>query len=546
MRIGIKSLQDFMSFLIRRRWWVLVPFIALSCLVAILTKQLPKVYVSESMVIVKPRDVPENFVMDLNSTSGQMRLKSIQQLVLSRTNIISLLNQFEAEMPELRILSRDEAVDRLRKQINVTFKVEPDARGVPTVIAFMITCQDKDPELAKEIVEALTNLFVQRDLEERAAKVEGTTTFLSNQLEQKDTALVQSDTNLLSLKSQHLMELPERLEWNARDLDRLYADKRANDDALARLASARLNGEQLMAAVPEYLEAPPKPTEAQAAKEKNPYVDIYLRAKTVYQEARAGRAENHPDVARAKAQLDRARSQVPEDLLEDLDNPKPAEKPGEVASQKYKNPAYTSFENEMRNLRTEWDIKIKERKNIEDAIGLVSKRVANTPKIELTMTPMIRDNADLRKQRDELHNDLTKAKLSESLETRAQGSAFIVQDRANVPGEADKPNKWAVLGMGCLASLALAIAFAFVVDLARQRVWTQSEIESLWGVPVMVDIPAIVSDSDQVALRKKKLAFATFFLAGFAVYSVFLYGVYLKQHYILQQLDPVLQTLVYR
>ena len=65
-------------------------------------------------------------------------------------------------------------------------------------------------------------------------------------------------------------------------------------------------------------------------------------------------------------------------------------------------------------------------------------------------------------------------------------------------------------------------------------------------MPVMVDIPAIVTDSDQIALRKKRLAFATFFLAGFAVYSVFLYGVYLKQNYILQQLDPVLQTLVYR
>jgi hypothetical protein len=62
----------------------------------------------------------------------------------------------------------------------------------------------------------------------------------------------------------------------------------------------------------------------------------------------------------------------------------------------------------------------------------------------------------------------------------------------------------------------------------------------------MVDIPAIVSDSDQVALRRKKLAFATFFLAGFAVYGVFLYGVSLNQHFILQQLDPVLQTLVYR
>jgi hypothetical protein len=163
------------------------------------------------------------------------------------------------------------------------------------------------------------------------------------------------------------------------------------------------------------------------------------------------------------------------------------------------------------------------------------------------MTGMVRDNTDLRKQRDELNYDLTKAKLAESLETRGgAGSQFTLQDQANVPSEAQKPNKWAVLGMGCLASLGLAIAFAFVIDLARQRVWTQSEIEALWGVPVMVDIPAIVSDADQVAMRKRKLAFATFFLAGFAVYSVFLYGVYLKQTYILQQLDPVLQTLVYR
>src|SRR6185295_915675 len=105
---------------------------------------------------------------------------------------------------------------------------------------------------------------------------------------------------------------------------------------------------------------------------------------------------------------------------------------------------------------------------------------------------------------------------------------------------------WWVLAMGCLASFALSIGFAFIVDLARQRIWTQSEIETLWNVPVMVDIPAIVTDADQVVLRKKKLAFATFFLAAFAVYTVFLYGVYLKQHYILQQLDPVLQTLVYR
>jgi polysaccharide biosynthesis transport protein len=542
MKIGIKTVQDFMSLLIRRRWWIVAPFIALSCLVAILTKELPKVYVSEALVIVRPRDVPENFVMDFNSSSTQQRLKSIQQMVLSRSNLTAIARQHLTEMPDNRNLTMDELVDRLRKQISVRFSFEPDSRGIPSVIAFSLTCQDKDPRMAQAIAAQLTTLFMQRDEEERGTKVKGTTNFLSNELEKQDTALVQSDTHLLALKSQNLEQLPEGLEGNLRALDRLSADKRANEEALIRLASTRLGLEQLMAQVPEHLEAP-KPVNE---KEQDPSVKTYLNSKAEYQGTLAGRAADHPDVQIAKMRMERARKQVPEDVLEALENPKPAEKAEEDASLKYKNPTYTTFENEMRNLRTEYDIRIADRKMIDDAIAKTTQRINNTPRVALALNPVIRDNTDLRRERDELKSGLTKATLSANLEDRQQGSNFILQDEASLPSDAQKPNKWWVLGMGCLASLALSIGFAFIVDLARQRVWTQSEIETLWNVPVMVDIPAIVTDADQIVLRRKKLAFATFFLAAFAVYSVFLYGVYLKQHYILQQLEPVLQTLVYR
>ena len=95
-------------------------------------------------------------------------------------------------------------------------------------------------------------------------------------------------------------------------------------------------------------------------------------------------------------------------------------------------------------------------------------------------------------------------------------------------------------------SLALAICIALAVDVARQRVWTQSEIESFWGVPVMVDIPEIVTDADQVELRKKRLALSGTLLVGVLLYSIFLYGVYMKHNFILQSLDPVLQRVVYQ
>src|SRR5688500_5920111 len=116
MKIGIKSLQDFMSFMVRRRWWVIAPFIALTCLVAILTKELPRVYVSKALVLVRPRDVPENFVMNLSSSSTEQRLKSIKAMVLSRTNLVATLNDPDPELrerlSELRALSVDEAVER--------------------------------------------------------------------------------------------------------------------------------------------------------------------------------------------------------------------------------------------------------------------------------------------------------------------------------------------------------------------------------------------------------------------------------------------------
>jgi hypothetical protein len=95
-------------------------------------------------------------------------------------------------------------------------------------------------------------------------------------------------------------------------------------------------------------------------------------------------------------------------------------------------------------------------------------------------------------------------------------------------------------------SLLISVAFAVVVDIARQKIWTQSQIENMWGLPVLVDIPEILTDSDLLALRKKKYVYAAFSAAGAVVWSICLYGVYLKSGFVLQHLDPVLQKLVYK
>ena len=547
MKIGIKSLQDFMAFLVRRKWWVIAPFVALSSIVAVLTKQLPRIYVSEALVMVQPRDVPENFVMNLISSSTEQRLKAIQQTALSRSNLVSILREYGDDLPEFRNFNLDEQVERLRDQIDIKFDLSQDARGNREVTSFKLSFQHKDPAVAQRIASRLTKKFIEQDSDTREKQVGGTTSFLQTEVEKLDAQLQKSDQDLKSLKVSHQNELPEQLDMNQRSLERLSAEQASNIDAVDRLTTNRFNYQQLLANTPEFLPPTSRQFTGSKSEEEDSHVEAYLKAKTAYEQLAASLPPNskYQDLQILKVQMDRMKARLSPEELEEAQKPKKKSTEGQE-NKPTPNPQYISIQSALREIETEIGIRQTRKKQVEADIARLSLRVENTPSIELQMAEVKRQNEQLRKQREDRYSDLTKAELSQSLETNSKAGEFRIQDPANLPIEPSKPNKWAVLLAGCALSLALAIGIALAVDVARQRVWTQSEIESFWGVPVMVDIPEIVTDADQVELKKKRLTLGGAVLVGMLLYSIFLYGVYMKHNFILQSLDPVLQRVVYQ
>src|SRR5689334_21683591 len=122
--LNFTSIQDFLALFIRRRWWLVWPFVALSCAVALFTYILPRMYVSDTLILIRPRDVPNDFVRDLIAGTTEQRLSAIEQRVLSRTNLVQILRQFEPQLAEYQQLNMDEKVVKLREMIKVTFDVD--------------------------------------------------------------------------------------------------------------------------------------------------------------------------------------------------------------------------------------------------------------------------------------------------------------------------------------------------------------------------------------------------------------------------------------
>jgi uncharacterized protein involved in exopolysaccharide biosynthesis len=148
------------------------------------------------------------------------------------------------------------------------------------------------------------------------------------------------------------------------------------------------------------------------------------------------------------------------------------------------NPAYVNLMNQKESLEFELKIRRNYLKNADTQIERYSKFIQDAPQSEQQITDVLRENINLTKQYQDLKDKLDVAQLSEDLETRQQGAQFKIQDPANLPLVPTKPAKPAIAAAGVLFSLLFSIALAIGVDVANQKMWTLSDVESLLGTTV--------------------------------------------------------------
>ncbi len=73
--------EDVLRILRKRIWFVLVPLALISALTAVIARQLPDRYRSDTLILVVPQRVPEAYVKSTVTTRIEDRLNSISQQI---------------------------------------------------------------------------------------------------------------------------------------------------------------------------------------------------------------------------------------------------------------------------------------------------------------------------------------------------------------------------------------------------------------------------------------------------------------------------------
>ena len=112
--------EDIIEIILRRRWWIILPF-CLSIIVGIiLAFTLPKYYQAETLVLIQPPKVPANYVQSVVTTDIDSRLEAFSRQILSRSNLERIMKDFNMYTePKYGLLFVEDKIADMRKRISV-------------------------------------------------------------------------------------------------------------------------------------------------------------------------------------------------------------------------------------------------------------------------------------------------------------------------------------------------------------------------------------------------------------------------------------------
>ena len=154
--------------------------------------------------------MPASYVAPNVNENLQDRMQSITQQILSRTRLLTIIDKLNlyggggAKTP-------DDKIDAMRKDI--TIDLVKDTRN-SEITAFKVNYSARDPELAQNVTNELTQLFINENLRVRAELSQGTTRFMEQQLEDARIALAAQEAKVKQFEAAHEGALPSQQQSN--------------------------------------------------------------------------------------------------------------------------------------------------------------------------------------------------------------------------------------------------------------------------------------------------------------------------------------------
>jgi polysaccharide chain length determinant protein (PEP-CTERM system associated) len=497
-----ETLDKVFHFIVRRRWWVLLPATVIALGAGAASLLLPNRYQSEATILVEHQQVPERYVAANTTSDITELLMGMTDAILSRTQLLEIINEFGLYRDEQKRMDPGQLVHLMRGNI----KIEPLKSDTDTkdLYAFKVAFTGADARTAQAVTNKLTTLFIQENLKSREDQSTETTNFLSDELDVAAAELKQQEARVRDFKMHSLGELPEQQQGNLAILAGLHTELQ---NTMAILGRAREQQVYLQSLLSQYenLAATGGIPGGAGTSPHETLQETLTRLQNEKADLLARYTPQHPDVVKMNQQIKEtearlaAAAQAP-----DSTHPGSSQSGTKAASPTGTDSATAQVKSQLEANRIEIANATEDERRLQERIADYQRRLNLTPVREEQLADLLRGYDQSKQYYDDLLRKKTQSELATSLERRQEGQRFRIIDPPSLPMKPASPDHLKMSLTGLMAGIAAGLALAFLTETKDHSLRDEQELRHAFTFPMLIAIPTLLTKVEQQKRRQVK------------------------------------------
>jgi len=449
---------------------------------------MPNVYKSEARVFADTQSILAPLLKGLTvQTNPDIQINLMIKTLLSRPNLERISRMTDLDIQAETPQQYEGIINRLRGDIKIV-----KTRGRDNI--FTISFEDKDPEMAKNVVQSALTVFIENTLGQNRTDSDSAQKFLKSQIADYENRLTSAEGRLTDFKQKYSTMLPDqnggyytRLNLAKENLEKIELELK---EAETQLASARAQ----LGTVPS--ESSASQNKIQTANSIKTNFDDRITELELSLDALLLRyTDNHPDVVEAKRRLEHLEKERSNEIEEYLNETSNNDSSSLVTSQ---NPVIQELQiqvNQFENQVASMKVRANDYRN---KVSELEGKIHVLPEIEAELVALNRGYEITKDKYEQLLNRQETAQLAQQADETTNKIQFKVIDP---PRAADKPSGpkrilffifVTFLGFG--AGIGLSLLFSQLSPVATST----AQLSKATGVPIF----GVVSANENLGLQK--------------------------------------------
>lgn len=482
MYTGLNTPEDYLKVVVKHKWMILLAILVCTGLAWGLYEWLPKSY--RSSVLVQFEGQKVRYVQGVDDPTDKPelvmanRIAGMSEWLYKRELLTQVAQEFhlygyekEGSTPDID----DFVATRMRVQVKFDGKEAPFVR---------VSFADSSPEMARDVIARLADLFVKEHTESRAVIAQSSSEFLQHELDLLKKQLEVKEQALAEFKQSHLGQLPDQLNSNVHAIDRLETEL-ASQQEVEKSINLRL--ESVDKAIREYED--PTSDAGQKRAEKDPRLAKIKSLERNLATLQSVYKESYPDVAVVRNEIKKLQAMTTEDYIALYVEQEPVEvDEGGKRKRKALDPYKAELTKQREEVMRELEMIGLRQSRIKAEIKKYEARIEGTTMHQQELMSIQRDYDNLQKNYQSLLEKKLTIGMAGDLEEKRQGTKLRIIQQAGLPNLPEKPNLYMIMFGGLAAGCALGFGSAFGMELLRRGFVSAEEIEITLGLPVLAAI----------------------------------------------------------